>query len=91
MLDSVGSDKSEEKQNAMKVTVDPRLNNEGPDLAYGQPNSEIAANEHSARSPFTRNIRDGSENIDISVQGNTPCKPDIEASATRDKQLKFLQ
>ena len=32
-----------------------------------------------------------SENIDVSIAGNTPCKPVADASATKDKQLRFLQ
>ena len=62
-----------------------------PEYAHSKPLTEVAPNDYLAKSPFPRTIRDGSENIDASIQGNTPCKPDIDASATKQKQLKFLQ
>ena len=47
--------------------------------------------EYMAKSPFSQDRRAGSENIDVSVVGNTPSKPGLDASATKDKQLRFLQ
>ena len=47
-----------------------------------------------SKSPLPRStsgLAAHSENIDVSIAGNTPCKPAADASATKDKQLRFLQ
>ena len=75
----------------MQVTVDPRVDNEELDPAYGYPLVETVPAEYMTKSPYSLNIREGSENIDASIVGNTPCKPGLDASATKDKQLRFLQ
>jgi len=77
LADTHGASQSEGKQDAMQVNPSPRVDNEPA--------------EYMAKSPFSQDRRAGSENIDVSVVGNTPSKPGLDASATKDKQLRFLQ